>query len=235
MTHDDAGGPRTLFLAEERFDPLRFEAEARMVEILCVGDSLTGWNNFGAPSTWPFRCYPEFLQAQLHEAGFPQRVANAGMAGEVSKNGPGALWHFLDLFPRARWVVIALGGNDFSWAADSGHTSQEVLANLDRMVAMVRQRGSTPLLFEVTPVGEGPFRSVVAGLTPAVIEAHNQALRRFGAENGVRLVPTGDRLRPELLGDGVHPTDEGARAVARAVFEALVELLPDPTGLGASR
>jgi len=39
-----------------------FQADRIPFDVVCAGDSLTGWGNFGPPSSWPFRCYPEFLQ-----------------------------------------------------------------------------------------------------------------------------------------------------------------------------
>ena len=39
-----------------------FRAEHVAFDVVCAGDSLTGWGNFGPAESWPFRCYPEFLQ-----------------------------------------------------------------------------------------------------------------------------------------------------------------------------
>jgi hypothetical protein len=32
-----------------------FEANRAAVHVVCCGDSLTGWNNFGPARTWPYR------------------------------------------------------------------------------------------------------------------------------------------------------------------------------------
>ena len=39
-----------------------FDIARIAVDVICAGDSLTGWNNFGPAHTWPYRTYPDFLQ-----------------------------------------------------------------------------------------------------------------------------------------------------------------------------
>ncbi len=52
--------PSVLYLTE-RGSPA-FEAGRMTVDVVCAGDSLTGWNNFGLVDDWPYRTHPEFLQ-----------------------------------------------------------------------------------------------------------------------------------------------------------------------------
>ena len=59
-----------------------FEGVKDKIEIACVGDSLTGWNNYGSRLKWDHGTYPEFL-AELAD----RRVANLGVAGKHSHNG----------------------------------------------------------------------------------------------------------------------------------------------------
>ena len=53
MTHP------VLYLADR--DSPSFEAGRTLIDVVCAGDSITGWNNFGAVSDWPYRTYPEWL------------------------------------------------------------------------------------------------------------------------------------------------------------------------------
>jgi len=39
-------------------DTAAFAAARTTVNIVCAGDSLTGWNNYGPVSSWPYRTYP---------------------------------------------------------------------------------------------------------------------------------------------------------------------------------
>ena len=52
--------PSVLYLADRNSSA--FEASRNSIDVVCVGDSITGWNNFGAVTEWPYRTYPEFLQ-----------------------------------------------------------------------------------------------------------------------------------------------------------------------------
>jgi lysophospholipase L1-like esterase len=93
-----------LYLVER--DTNVFESARTAVDIVCAGDSLTGWNNFGPAGQWPYRTYPDFLQ----ELCIPLRlrIANGGIAGEISDNGPQQVREYLDLFPKARYFVFGM-------------------------------------------------------------------------------------------------------------------------------
>ena len=87
-----------------------FERDRLTVDVVCAGDSLTGWNNFGSVHYWPYPTYPQFL----HESCLPLnlQVANGGIAGEISDNGPQQVRDYLDLFPNARFFIIGMGTNE---------------------------------------------------------------------------------------------------------------------------
>jgi len=105
-----------------------FEAERTAVDIVCAGDSLTGWNNFGPARSWPYRTYPDFLQELCVPLGL--RIANGGIAGEISDNGPKQVVDYLRLFPNARYFVLGMGTNDLGMWPDMAATSKKIIANL---------------------------------------------------------------------------------------------------------
>ena len=37
-----------------------FEAARNNVDVVCAGDSLTGWNNYGLVHYWPYPTYPPY-------------------------------------------------------------------------------------------------------------------------------------------------------------------------------
>jgi hypothetical protein len=45
--------PPVLYLADRRSSA--FEASRQAVDVVCAGDSITRWNNFGAVRDWPYR------------------------------------------------------------------------------------------------------------------------------------------------------------------------------------
>jgi len=97
-----------LYLADR--DSPSFRTDRMGVDVVCAGDSITGWNNFGAVGEWPYRTYPDFLQRLCDSLGLT--VANGGIAGEFSENGLGQVEEYLALFPNARFFVVGYGTND---------------------------------------------------------------------------------------------------------------------------
>jgi lysophospholipase L1-like esterase len=209
--------PSTLYLAE-RGSPA-FEAGRTTVDVVCAGDSITGWNNFGAVEDWPYRTYPEFLQRLCDPLGLT--VANGGIAGEVSANGLGQVRDYLGLFPNARLYVVGYGTNDLGMWPDVERTSPRIIGNLDGMVRAVRDGGRQPVLLNVPNANESMFPRRVAEDLHRKRDHHNDRLRAYCRENGVPLVEIGSVLRDEHFGDELHPNDEGTRLIAREVFLVL--------------
>ena len=74
-----------VYIADRRMPP--FQTDSQSADVVCAGDSITGWNNFGVVRDWPYCTYPEFLQRFCDPLGLT--IANGGIAGEVSPNGLG--------------------------------------------------------------------------------------------------------------------------------------------------
>jgi len=88
-----------------------FQQARATVDVVCAGDSITGWNNFGPADSWPYPTYPRFLQAACLELRLT--VADCGIAGEISQNGIGQVHDYLGLFPNARYFIIGFGTTDY--------------------------------------------------------------------------------------------------------------------------
>jgi len=196
-----------------------FEAGRTAVNLVCAGDSLTGWNNFGPHSTWPFPTYPDFLQELCIPLGL--RVANGGIAGEISDNGPQQVRDYLDLFPNARYFVISMGANDLGTWRDTESTSRRIIGNLARMAQMVLDQGKQPILFNVPHANEAAFPPRIAAEIHAKRDFHNPRLKAFCDEHGIPLADICSRLRDEHFGDNLHPNAEGAKIIAEQVFAVL--------------
>jgi lysophospholipase L1-like esterase len=196
-----------------------FEAARVTVDIVCAGDSLTGWNNFGSVAGWPFRTYPEFLQELC--TPLELRVANGGIAGEVSDNGPRQIQDYLGLFPNARFVIMGMGTNDLGTWPETKAASRRILGNLARMVETVVERGKRPILFNVPHVNEQMFpldwRREIHGKR----DYHNPRLKAFCEDRRIPLADICALLRDEHFGDALHPNDRGAEIIAEAVFQVL--------------
>ena len=177
------------------------------VDVVCAGDSLTGWNNFGPASSWPFPTYPQFLQEMCDPLDLT--LADGGIAGEVSGRG---LWHvqrYLELFPNSRYFVIGFGTNDLGGATDSTVVSARVVGNLRGMIGAVRDGGKLPVLFNVPHVNESMFPSRLVTEFREQRDYHNSRLAEYCADNDVPLADICSRLENDHFGDEVHPNEAG--------------------------
>jgi lysophospholipase L1-like esterase len=196
-----------------------FEAARTAVDIVCAGDSLTGWNNYGPVHHWPYPTYPQFLQESCVPLGL--QVANGGIAGEISDNGPQQVRDYLDLFPNARYFVIGMGTNDLGTWPDTEAASRRIIGNLERMVQAVMERGKRPILFNVPHVNERMFPPGMAREVHGKRDYHNPRLTAFCGENGIPLADICSLLHDEHFGDELHPNGRGAKIIAEAVFAVL--------------
>ena len=212
--------PSVLYLAD-RGSPA-FEAGRNSVDVVCAGDSITGWNNFGAVGEWPYRTYPEFLQRLCDPLGLT--VANGGIAGEFSENGLGQVEDYLALFPNARFFVVGYGTNDLGMWPEVEQTSPRIIGNLDGMVRAVRGGGRCPILLNVPPANESMFFRSMAEDLRRMRDYHNGRLAAYCLEGRVPLVDIASKLRDEHFGDELHPNDEGAQVIAQEVFRVLGEV-----------
>jgi lysophospholipase L1-like esterase len=207
-----------LYLAD-RGSPA-FEKGRTSINVLCAGDSITGWNNFGIASEWPYRTYPEFLGPLCGPLGLT--VANGGICGEVSANGLGQIRDYLELFPNARYFVVGYGTNDLGIWPQVEQTSPRIIENLHRMVGAMREDGRQPMLLNVPYANESMFPRPIADDLHRKRDYHNERLRVYCLEQQVPLVDIASKLREEHFGDELHPNDAGAQLIAEVVFRVLM-------------
>ncbi len=196
-----------------------FDQDRLAVDLVCAGDSITGWNNFGPATLWPYPTYPRFLQELCEPLGL--RMADGGIAGEISDNGLGHVTRYLDLFPNSRYFIIGFGTNDLATWPDLESTSRRIIENLDKMIRAVRGREKQPLLFDVPYANESMFAPHIAQDTHEKRDYHNERLREYCSQQGVPLADICSHLRDEHFGDELHPNEAGARIIAQRVFEVL--------------
>jgi lysophospholipase L1-like esterase len=199
-----------------------FETARLSADVVCAGDSITGWNNFGAVRNWPYPTYPESLQRLCEPSGLV--VANGGIAGEVSPNGLGQVRDYLELFPHARYFVVGYGTNDLGMWPEVERTSPRIIENLDRMVRAIREGGRQPMLLNVPHANESMFPPSVAEDLHRMRDYHNEGLTAFCLESRIPLVEIASKLRDEHFADELHPNEAGAQVIAGEVDRVLVEV-----------
>ncbi len=196
-----------------------FEQARTAVDVVCAGDSLTGWNNMGLANEWPYPTYPLYLEEMCRPLKLS--IANGGIAGEISRNGIGHVNNCLKLFPGARYFVIGYGTNDLGMWPDVERTSRRIIDYLDQMVRAVRERARQPILFNVPYANESMFTARVARELHEKRDYHNERLRAHCAENRIPLADICSRLHDEHFGDELHPNAAGAKIIAEEVFGVL--------------
>jgi acyl-CoA thioesterase I len=179
--------------------------------ILVMGDSLSAGYGLDVQQGWIF-----LLQQKIRTQGLPHAVANASVSGETSAGGLARLPAALDR-NRPAIVLIELGGND----GLRGLPVQSLRANLERMVALARKAGATPVLFEMRiPENYGPaYADGFRGTFGAVAEAQKVPLVPFLLDDIA--------AEPErwFQDDGIHPNAAAQPKLVDAVWPTLLPLL----------
>jgi acyl-CoA hydrolase len=169
--------------------------------VVALGDSLT----YGAGVTRE-QAWPALL---ANRTGW--EIINGGISGDTSAGALRRLPALLEEHDPAL-VLVALGGNDMLRRVPR----QDTLANLGRMLDMIRAQGAKPVLL-ATPepsVAGAVFQSLSAPeFYRQIAEAHQAPL----IEDAIAEVLSD----PELKGDPLHPNAAGHVELAQKIFEAL--------------
>jgi acyl-CoA thioesterase-1 len=182
--------------------------------VVFVGTSLTA--GFGLMT--PEEAFSARLQEMADSARLPARMVNAGVSGETSAGG----------LRRIGWVlgdtvdvlVLELGAND----GLRGLPTEALRENLDAIIDSTRAHwpdARIVLLGMEAPPNLGPrYTQAFRAVFPEVARARGAELVPFLLEGvgGVR------ELNQD---DGIHPTAEGHRMMARTIWPVLEPLLRD--------
>ncbi len=177
--------------------------------IACFGDSLTAGYGVDADDSYPAR-----LQLLLDKAGYHYRVVNLGISGETTKDGLARVDRVLALHPAI--TVVEFGGND----GLRGLPVASSRANLDGIVRRLRDGGTKVVLAGITlPPQFGTAYIQQFNLTYHVIaDKYNAPLYPF-------LLKDVYGVAGSIQQDGIHPTAEGCKQVAKNIFSFLQPLL----------
>jgi EmrB/QacA subfamily drug resistance transporter len=200
--------------------------------VVAFGDSITRGDG---TSTDLDQRYPDHLQRRLRAAGLDEAVVlNAGIGGNrVLRPTVGAA--MVDRFDRdvlgvrgATHVLILGGTNDIASQDGERPSAAELLAGLTGLARRARDAGITPILATLPPFGAARYEAFHA---PSVEQLRQQVNRGLLEQSEWPVVDVAaalaDPADPSRIaadydgGDGVHPGDTGARALAGTVDPAL--------------
>jgi acyl-CoA thioesterase-1 len=181
--------------------------------ILVTGDSLSAAYGMGLDQGWV-----ALLQRRLTEQGYPHTVVNTSVSGETTAGAlarlPGELArHKPDI------VLIELGAND----GLRGQPVKTLRGNLKTIIALSRQAGAKPVLFEMR---------LPSNYGPQYTEAFRTSFGALAAAEKIPLVPfflDSIALHSEWFqNDGIHPTAAAQPKLLEAVWPVLGLLLGKP-------
>ncbi len=182
--------------------------------IVAFGDSLTA--GYGVAEG---ESYPYYLQRELAERGFRHRVVNEGVSGDTTAAALQRIDSAIAAQPAV--VVLALGGND----GLRGLPADAMAANLREMVERFQTAGAEVVLAGMT---------LPPNFGADYIESFEAAFPAVAADTGAKIIPfllegvAADRALNQE--DGIHPTAEGNRVVARTVADFLEPMLERDAG-----
>jgi acyl-CoA thioesterase-1 len=198
--------------------PLRSSRAGDPVKVLALGDSLTA--GYGLKQGEGFA---DQLQAAFRKMGRPVTVINGGVSGDTSAGGLARIdWALAD---DPAVVILELGANDMLRAIDPGSTR----ANLAGIIEKAQAAGAKVLL-----CGMKAQRNLGAdyvqrfdAIYPDLAKQYDVPLYPFFMEGIVGADGTADTKL--LQGDGLHPTEAGAKLIADRIMPELLKLLPSPS------
>ena len=179
--------------------------------ILFFGDSITA--GYGIDEE---NAFPALIQAKTDSLNLNYRVVNAGLSGETSAGGlrrvDWILQQHVDIF------VLELGGNDGLRGIDPENTKENLAGIMDK----VKEKYPEALI--VLTGMEAP-----PNMGRDYTESFRQIYSELNEQYDVIFMPfilEGVAGDPDLnLADGIHPTEEGHKIVAKNLWNYLKPVL----------
>jgi lysophospholipase L1-like esterase len=182
--------------------------------------------------------YPALLQKKL---GNDYWVKNFGVSGRTMLNKGDSpymnemAWRDAVAF-KPDVVIIKLGTNDskpqnWKYGSEFEANMQQMIDSLCPMVPVLNKKGKptkkmkradSPRVFLCTPIKPVSDRWGISGncITNEVIPA----IRRVAEKNGLTIIDLNSLFSIDdgnMQGDGIHPTDKGARRMAEIIADAI--------------
>ncbi|MBE8399109.1 arylesterase [Leptospira borgpetersenii] len=194
------------------FTSIHAESNVPKIRILFFGDSLTAGLGLGSPE----EAFPALVEKELFKSGISTQAINAGMSGDTTSGGLARLdWAMssgFDLF------VLELGAND----SMRGISPDQTEKNLKEIIVRVKKKNPKVKILLVGmktfPNLGKEYRKKFEAVFPKISKEEHLPLVPFFL-NGVAGVK---KLNQK---DGIHPTAEGHRILAKNLFPFIQKIL----------
>ena len=180
--------------------------------ILFFGDSITA--GLGVD---PDEAYPALIGNKVDSLHLPYTVVNAGLSGETTAGGRSRLHWVLSRQP-VHVFVLELGGNDGLRGLPLADTRKNLQAIIDTVRQLAPQAKIVLAGMQIPP-----------NMGPSYAAEFKQLYADIATKNKLTLIPF---LLENVGGiaklnqpDGIHPTPEGHKLVARTVWRTVQPLL----------
>lgn len=191
------------------------EEEEKERVILFFGNSLTAGYGLDDPLT----AFPGLIQKKLDSLGYNYKVVNAGLSGETTSGGLRRIDWVLER-QKVDIFVLELGAND----GLRGQDQNQIRSNLEEMIDKVRKANPEARIIlagmMVPPSIGQTYSANFQKIFPEVAEKKDALLIPFLLQD-----VAGERALNQ--GDGIHPTAEGQKILARNVWEVLVDVIEE--------
>lgn len=188
------------------------EEQSTSKRIVVFGDSLTA--GYGLDDIDD--AYPGLIQSKIDSLGLSYTVVNSGISGETTAGGKNRIDWVLNQKPDV--FILELGAND----GLRGVPLSETKNNLQYMIDAVQKKyPDTKIILagmQIPPNFGQDYTTEFKNIFP-----------NLSKKNNINLIPfllTDVGGIPELnQGDGIHPTKEGHKILAKNVWQILAPLL----------
>lgn len=186
-------------------------AKEGQIKVACVGDSIT----YGHGITgWPNNNYPSKLQEELGE---DYHVNNYGVSGYCVQDDADkpytSLSHYQDsLVYDADIVIFMMGSNDAKPKNWKGETA--FLEAYSKLVTSYKNKGSKVYLCTPATAYKVNFE-----IEPKTVETIANLVRTSAILLGCEVIDINNFTKdhPEWFLDGIHPNNDGAKAIATEI------------------
>ncbi|GAB2177935.1 arylesterase [Dongia sp. agr-C8] len=184
------------------------------VKLLALGDSLTA--GYGLKQGEGFA---DQLQTAFRKMGRPVTVINGGVSGDTSAGGLSRIdWALSD---QPKLVILELGANDMLRGISPETTRQ----NLAGIIEKAQAAGAKVLL-----AGMKAQRNLGADYVQRFDAIYPDLAKQYGVAFYpffmAGIVGADGKADPKLLqGDGLHPTEAGAKVIVDGIMPDLLKLL----------
>ena len=190
------------------------DAASARTRVLVLGNSLAAGYGLDDPA----HAFPGLMQATIDSLGWDVEVVNAGLSGETTAGGLRRIDWLLR--QRVDVLILELGGNDGLRGIPPAVTEQNLRAIIEKTRDRYPEARVILAGMQIPPNLGQDYARQFRDVYPRVAGEADAALIPFLLEGvgGVAAL---------MQNDGIHPTAEGQRLVARNVWEVLEPVLRD--------